>query len=89
MSSEFLDKVREIAKQFFAISLEEKQKYSVESAIDFQGYQNKSVSQEEELLRNEMLYLTIYPEDQRKLKLWPEKPEVFRYKTIFYNYSFY
>lgn len=78
MTPEFLDKVRDVTKQFFELPLEQKKKYSKE-ANDIQGYGNEIVlSDEQKLDWSESLYLVIQPEDQRKLKLWPEKPEVFR-----------
>ncbi|KAM5548047.1 codeine O-demethylase-like [Rosa sericea] len=78
MTPEFLDKLREITKQFFAIPVEEKQKY-MRPVEDFEGYGNDMVFSEQETLDwTDRLYLTAYPPDQRKLKLWPENPKSFR-----------
>lgn len=77
-TSTFLDKVREVTKQFFALPLEEKQNYS-RSMNDWDGYGNDTVVSENQTLDwTDRLYLTVYPEDQRKLKHWPEKPLEFR-----------
>ncbi|XP_004287256.1 PREDICTED: protein SRG1-like [Fragaria vesca subsp. vesca] len=78
MTLEFLDKAREITKQFFAMPVEEKQKY-LRPVDDFEGYGNDMVVSEQETLDwTDRLYLTAYPPDQRKLKLWPENPKSFR-----------
>ena len=79
ISSSFLDKVREVAKQFFALPVEEKQKYSRE--VDgSEGYGNDRILSENQVL--DWLYrlsLRLRPVDQRKLQLWPENPNEFRY----------
>ncbi|XP_021812061.1 codeine O-demethylase-like isoform X1 [Prunus avium] len=78
MTPEFLDEVREMTKQFFALPLEEKQKYSRE-VNDIQGYGNDMViSQQQTLDWTDRLYLSVYPEEHRKLKLWPQNPESLR-----------
>ncbi|PON68555.1 Oxoglutarate/iron-dependent dioxygenase [Parasponia andersonii] len=85
MTPEFLDKMREVTKEFFELPMEQKQKYSKENN-DFQGYSNFLVlSEQQKLGWSENLYLAIKPEDQCKLELWPEKPEVFR--SILHEYS--
>ncbi|XP_021741373.1 protein SRG1-like [Chenopodium quinoa] len=85
MTNDFLDKIREVGKQFFALPLEEKQKYS-RGIDDWDGYGNDAVvSKQQTLDWMDRLYLTVNPEDQRKLKYWPEKPVAFRY--IFNIYS--
>ncbi|KAM5548046.1 protein SRG1-like [Rosa sericea] len=78
MTPEFLDKVREITKQFFAIPVEEKQKY-LRPVDDYEGYGNDMVLSEQQTLDwTDRLYLTAYPPDQRRLKFWPENPKSFR-----------
>ncbi|KAL2929841.1 Codeine O-demethylase, partial [Bienertia sinuspersici] len=78
MTSEFLDKVREVSKKFFALPMEEKLRYSREMN-DWDGYGNDTIVSEQQTLDwTDRLYLTVYPEDQRKLKYWPENPLVFR-----------
>ncbi|POO01322.1 Oxoglutarate/iron-dependent dioxygenase [Trema orientale] len=85
MTLEYLNQVREIAKQFFQLPLEEKQKY-VREENDIEGYGNDMVlSEQQKLDWTDRLYLSIYPEDQRRLKFWPENPEAFR--SIMYEYS--
>ncbi|XP_048335243.2 protein SRG1 [Ziziphus jujuba] len=77
MTPEFLDEVREVTKQFFQLPVREKQKYSRE-VNDIEGYGNDMVLLEQQKLDwTDRLYLTIYPEDQRKLKFWPENPQYF------------
>ncbi|PSS08413.1 hypothetical protein CEY00_Acc18769 [Actinidia chinensis var. chinensis] len=78
LTSSFLDKVHEVAKQFFALPIEEKQIYS-RTVEDIEGYGNDSVLSEHQTLDwTDRLYLTVSPEDQRKLGFWPEKPRNFR-----------
>ncbi|KAF8102867.1 hypothetical protein N665_0191s0017 [Sinapis alba] len=70
----FLDKIFELTEQFFALPTEEKQKYARE--IDtLQGYGSDMILSDDQVLDwIDRLYLTTYPEDKRKLKLWPETP---------------
>ncbi|GMN47351.1 hypothetical protein TIFTF001_016533 [Ficus carica] len=85
MTPKFLDKVRDVTKQFFELPLEQKQRCSQEVG-DIQGYGNGIVlSEQQKLDWSELLYLVIQPEDRRNLKLWPEKPEDFR--SILHEYS--
>ncbi|EXB51694.1 hypothetical protein L484_018924 [Morus notabilis] len=43
---------------------------------DIEGYGNDMVlSEQQKLDWTDRLYLAIYPEDQYKFQLWPEKPE--------------
>nr|GMC65151.1 protein SRG1 [Ipomoea batatas] len=78
ISDDFLDKVGEIGKSFFALPMEEKQKYG-RSADDTEGYGNDSVLSEHQILDwTDRLYLTVSPEEQIKYNLWPANPENFR-----------
>lgn len=78
MSGSFLNKVRELMRQFFAFPMEEKQKYA-SPADDTEGYGNDMVLSEQQVLDwNERLLLIICPKDQRKLDVWPQKLESFR-----------
>ncbi|KAI6682328.1 hypothetical protein NL676_036209 [Syzygium grande] len=73
----FLDKVRVIAKEFFALPVEEKQKYARDPA-DLEGYGTDPVLSDEQVLDwSKRLFLNLLPLDSRKLKLWPETPEEF------------
>lgn len=85
MSPEFLNRIREITKQFFHLPFEEKQKYWREDN-DIEGYGNDMVlSEQQKLDWTDRLYLLIYPEDQRKLRFWPENPQSFR--STLHEYS--
>lgn len=78
LADSFLDKVREISKQFFALPAEEKLKYA-RTVDDIEGYGNDSVlSEKQKLDWTDRLYLNVFPEDIRKLQFWPQKPECFR-----------
>ncbi|KAA8522958.1 hypothetical protein F0562_009381 [Nyssa sinensis] len=85
MASSLLDEVREVTKQFFALPVEEKQKYS-RAADDIEGYGNDMVLSEHQTLDwTDRVYLLVNPEEQRKLKYWPENPKTFR--DILHEYS--
>ncbi|XP_022730416.1 protein SRG1-like [Durio zibethinus] len=78
ITSEFLDKVREVAQQFFALPTEEKKKCSREIGR-IEGYGNDMILWEHQILDwTDRLYLTLSPEDKRTLKFWPENPEPLR-----------
>ena len=72
MKDEFLDELREVAKNFFALPLEEKQNY-FRTVNDMEGYNNDLVLFDHQTLDwTDRLYLVVSPEEQRKLRLWPE-----------------
>ncbi|CAO2837747.1 unnamed protein product [Amaranthus hypochondriacus] len=78
MTNDFIDKVHKVGKQFFSLPLEEKQKYSREIKA-WEGYGNDNVFSENQTLDwLDRLYLTVQPEDRRKLKYWPDNPPEFR-----------
>lgn len=82
MTSSFLDKVRDISKQFFELPKEEKQKYAREPN-DIEGYGKDVIFSENQRLDwTDRVYLKVQPEDQRKFKVWPQKPNDFRYKFL-------
>ncbi|XP_047339627.1 protein SRG1-like [Impatiens glandulifera] len=82
MSKEFLEKVRGITKGFFANTEEEKKK-SGRQAGSAEGYGIDRVVSDNQILDwCDRLSLRIFPEDQRKLNLWPNHPENFRYSFI-------
>lgn len=59
--------------------MKEKHKYS-RAADDREGYGSDSIISENQVLDwSDRLILCIFPEDQRKLKFWPETPSDFRY----------
>ncbi|XP_021765606.1 protein SRG1-like [Chenopodium quinoa] len=80
MTSLFLDELLDVTRQFFALPLEEKLKSAMEEDI-FNGYGNPAIvlAGDKPINRNDRLFLTVYPEDQRNLKFWPQKPSRFRY----------
>ncbi|GMH16515.1 hypothetical protein Nepgr_018356 [Nepenthes gracilis] len=78
MTRSFLNDVLQVCKEFFALPLADKQKCSGAADL-FSGYGNDAVIAGNQILNwNDRLYLTLYPEDQSKLKYWPQKPKKFR-----------
>ncbi|KAA8540512.1 hypothetical protein F0562_024569 [Nyssa sinensis] len=74
----FLDKIRQVAREFFGQPMEEKKKIS-KTVVDFEGYGADPVPEEGQPLDwSDRLFLDVYPEDRRKYKLWPENPNSFR-----------
>ncbi|KAJ9141037.1 hypothetical protein P3X46_031620 [Hevea brasiliensis] len=77
IESSFLDKVREIGKQFFVLPPEEKQKFG-RAANDLEGYGNDpNVSRKIIFNRSERILIKVAPEDQRRLERWPSNPSDF------------
>ncbi|XP_058757926.1 protein SRG1-like [Vicia villosa] len=78
MSTSYLDKVREVAKQFFALPVEEKQKYA-RAVNESEGYGNDRVVSEKQVLDwSYRLTLRVFPKEKRRLSLWPKNPSDFR-----------
>lgn len=78
MSPEFLEDVRHVIKQFFACPMEEKLKYSMEEA-EIEGYGDDKILSDTQILDwNHRLFLTLFPEESRRVKHWPSNPHRFR-----------
>ncbi|KAI3513820.1 hypothetical protein L1887_12003 [Cichorium endivia] len=74
----FLEKIREISKLFFKLSMEEKKKY-LRAENDVEGYGNDMFLTEKQILDwNDRLYLNVLPRQQRRLQFWPQNPTHFR-----------
>jgi len=87
LKDEFLDELREVAKNFFALPLEEKQKY-FRTVDDMEGYGNDSVLSDHQTLDwTDRLYLVVSPEEQRKLRLWPKNFRRVELSRCLINYN--
>ncbi|XP_047152975.1 2-oxoglutarate-dependent dioxygenase 11-like [Vigna umbellata] len=87
MESSFLDKVREVSKQFFQLPKEEKKKCAREPN-DIEGYGNDIIySKQQRLDWTDRVYLKVLPEDQRQFKFWPQSPNDFRSTVLQYTES--
>ncbi|PHT33433.1 hypothetical protein CQW23_25233 [Capsicum baccatum] len=88
-----VDEVCKVSRQFFDLSMDEKQKYG-RAPDNTEGYGNDMVLSENVLPENQTLdwtdrlYLLVHPEDKRKLKCWPENPKSFR-PVMYARFSFY
>lgn len=79
IESLFLDKVREVAKEFYELPPEEKKKYS-RAVDDVEGYGNDDVVSDHQTIDwTDRLYFLVDPEDERKLQYWPKNPTDFRF----------
>jgi len=73
-----LDKVREVAREFFNQPMEQKKIIS-KGVKEFEGYGADPVPEEGQFLDwSDRLFLEVYPEERRKPSLWPENPSSFR-----------
>lgn len=78
MESSYLDKVHEVGKKFFALPKEEKVKCS-RTVDDTEGYGNDTLFPQQRTVDwTDRLYLTVNPQQQRKLSVWPQNPQSFR-----------
>ncbi|OMO54442.1 Oxoglutarate/iron-dependent dioxygenase [Corchorus capsularis] len=74
----FLDKIRQVTREFFEQPMEEKKKYS-KGVGEVEGYGGDPTPEEGQFLDwQDRLFLTVYPQDLRDTKFWPETPKSFR-----------
>ncbi|XP_020228977.1 codeine O-demethylase [Cajanus cajan] len=77
MSGSYLDKIRQLSKQFFELPEEEKQKYA-RAVNESEGYGNDRVVSDKQVLDwSYRLTLRLFPETKRRLSLWPKIPTDF------------
>ncbi|KAK2657827.1 hypothetical protein Ddye_010879 [Dipteronia dyeriana] len=85
VAKKVLQDMKDATAEFFALPLEEKNKYAM-PPDDIQGYGHAYVVSEEQTLDwSDALILVVYPAQYRKLKFWPSTPK--GYKDIFEAYS--
>ncbi|WCJ40498.1 2-oxoglutarate (2OG) and Fe(II)-dependent oxygenase superfamily protein [Euphorbia peplus] len=73
----FLDKVRQVTREFFQQTMGQKKKYA-KGVEEFEGYGADPVpAQGQSLDWSDRLFLEVYPEDRRKPEFWPENPKSF------------
>ncbi|XP_058188433.1 protein SRG1-like [Rhododendron vialii] len=78
ISSSFLDKIIQVAREFFEQPMEEKKKYS-KTVVEFEGYGADPVPEEGQSLDwSDRLFLSVDPKDLQKFEFWPESPACFR-----------
>eukprot|EP00253_Pinus_taeda_P035183 PITA_35183 len=73
-----LDEIKGVAKEFFDLPLQEKQKYATQPGV-FQGYGKIFVVAEDQKLDwGDLLALALMPNKLKNLALWPTVPPNFR-----------
>lgn len=73
-----LDEIKGVAKEFFNLPLQEKQKYATQPGV-FQGYGKIFVVAEDQKLDwGDLLALALMPNKLKNLALWPTVPTKFR-----------
>ena len=73
-----IDNIKSVAKEFFNLPLEEKQKYAPQEG-DVQGYGKTFVIAEDQTLDwGDLLALSLKPNQIKNLALWPTVPTNFR-----------
>ncbi|KAL3535923.1 hypothetical protein ACH5RR_004384 [Cinchona calisaya] len=84
--SSYLNKVRDVAREFFQLPKEEKKKCYRRSDNDSEGYGGDKILSEKQILDwSDRLSLKVLPQDERRLELWPETPTGFG--GIIHEYS--
>ncbi|ONK60260.1 uncharacterized protein A4U43_C08F16170 [Asparagus officinalis] len=81
LSPSFLDEVRDVVRKFFQLPMDVKQKSSnlKGEKLEPEGYGNYGVARKDQIIDwNDRLYLSVQPEEKRRLDLWPENPCSFR-----------
>lgn len=85
MSGTFLERVRKIAHHFYPLPIEDKQKYALPVNED-EGYGIDRIISETQVLNwSHRLVLQVFPEDKRRMSLWPDNPSDFRLFFIFHR----
>ncbi|XP_057549604.1 jasmonate-induced oxygenase 4-like [Amaranthus tricolor] len=77
MTSELLDEVREMGKEFFKLPLEQKEKYSSKDG-SLEGYGNDNSIRQANFNWNDKLHLQVYPQHKHQVLFWPQYPLNFR-----------
>lgn len=78
VEKEVMQKMKDVAAEFFELPLEEKNKYAMPSN-DIQGYGHAHVVSEEQILDwSDALILVVHPSHYRKLEFWPKSPNGIR-----------
>ncbi|KAK7270649.1 hypothetical protein RJT34_25960 [Clitoria ternatea] len=73
-----LDKVRQVAREFFEQPMEQKKIIS-KGVEEFEGYGADPVPEQGQSLDwSDRLFLEVYPQERRKPDLWPQNPSSFR-----------
>ena len=80
---EILENIKKQSQEFFDLPVEEKNRWAQKPGC-LEGYGHAFVTSEHQKLEwNDMLFLKVFPEQNRKLGFWPENPQNFRlYQTI-------
>ncbi|XP_059636585.1 protein SRG1-like [Cornus florida] len=85
ISDSLFDRVREVAKQFFELPVEEKKKYS-RADDEGEGWGGDLIVSRKQVLDwSDRLVLKVLPEDERKLNKWPQYPTDF--SEVLHDYA--
>ncbi|KAI3956797.1 hypothetical protein MKX01_027982 [Papaver californicum] len=71
-----LDDIYDVSKKFFDLPIEEKERYErseEDEIVDLQGYGSDTIVSNDQVLDwSDRLYLLIQPQEQQKIRLWPD-----------------
>ncbi|XP_021766580.1 probable 2-oxoglutarate-dependent dioxygenase ANS [Chenopodium quinoa] len=84
MTRSFLDEVRGVIKQFFALPTNEKERYFCKGNT-LEGYGNDDAYRQKTINWSDNMHLLLFPLPKCNFELWPKKPSNFR--TILESYS--
>ncbi|XP_050204222.1 codeine O-demethylase-like [Mercurialis annua] len=88
ITNSFLDELQSVIKQFFALPMEEKQKYARGTGESREGYgeDDMVVDEGQPIVNcNHRLTLILSSEDQQQLTFWPQSPPNFRETLLEYT----
>lgn len=87
ISDELINRVKIAGKQFFDLSVEEKEKYANDQASGkIQGYGSKLANNASGQLEwEDYFFHLVYPEDKRDLSIWPKTPSDYVEATAEYG----
>ncbi|XP_074271222.1 codeine O-demethylase-like [Silene latifolia] len=85
ITSSKLDQVIQVCKDFFALPVEEKQKY-IQVPGQLEGWGGDTMSKDQNLNWNNRFLLFIYPVEQRNPKFWPDE-SLSKFREIVEDYA--
>lgn len=78
IAEDLLNNMKKFSVEFFQLSIEDKEKYSMPSE-DIQGYGHAYVVSNGQVLDwSDALILVVHPTHYRKIQFWPAKPDGFK-----------
>ncbi|XP_051152546.1 protein SRG1-like [Andrographis paniculata] len=77
VEASLMEKLRDLSRQFFALRMEEKEKYA-QPANHFEGYSKAPAEENRSDDWNERMYILALPKSDHNLRYWPQYHQSFR-----------